>query len=93
MDFIELFFFPKFKLLNSGCGLSVGVDGIYVQICDYFSFLCIYSVVGINRYINVTSTVTIKREISEHKRKKMLSVYFFRIAPNSHITLSTSSWV
>ena len=26
----KTFFFPKFKLLNSGCGLSAGVYGIYI---------------------------------------------------------------
>ena len=28
-DSFKNFFFPKFKLLNSGCGLSVGVYGNY----------------------------------------------------------------
>ena len=66
---------------------------IYVHTCDCFSFPCICSVVGINCHKNVTSTVTIKSESSEHKRKKMLSVYFFRIAAKSRIAPSTSSCV
>ena len=28
-SFLKKLFFPKFKLLNSGCGLSAGVYGIY----------------------------------------------------------------
>ena len=46
-DSLEKLFFPKFKLLNSGCGLSAGVYGIFGQFCEYFK--------------EVTSTVLLKK--------------------------------
>ena len=36
-DSLKKHFFPKFKLLNSGCGLSAGVYGILFLILHFFT--------------------------------------------------------
>jgi len=51
LDFLQKTFFPKFELLNSGCGLSAGVYGILLLLQNLgkqtFNFLELKSVLSL----------------------------------------------
>lgn len=52
---------------------------MHVHTCDYFPFMLIYSVVGINCHKNVIATVVIKSEKKKNvvnKKKKIVKLLF-----------------